>query len=139
MSNWDNSPRSGQGRAPKSSSEGEQADPALELRAGFCVLLPTLEILAVLESPNSAPCGCKLLWSCPSPCRTSWDGWEGFAGITRLGKLLSKVQAAGEKGPFQAVVGTGKHKDPFHWKTGNTGIPHGQDISLSRFGRTGVC
>lgn len=72
------------GRAglPKS-VQRHQPDLSQELRAGFCVLLPILEMLAVVESPNSALCGCKLPWSCPRPCRISWNGWEGFAGITR--------------------------------------------------------
>lgn len=112
--------------------EGEQPDPDAELRAGFSALLPILEMLAVLESPNSALCGCKLPWSCPRPCRISWNGWEGFAGITRQEVQACKValQNSGSwsRGALPSCKDREAQRQPFHWKTGDTGMLHGQDI-----------
>lgn len=112
--------------------KGEEPDPALEFGAEFCGLLPILEILAVVESPNSALCGCRLLWSCPSPFRISWNGWEGFAGITRQEAQAWKValQNSGSwsRGAPPSCKDRKAQRNPSCWKTGNTGMLQVEDI-----------
>lgn len=117
-SDWDHSPRTGQGfqkqfRGTRTSSQTLLWSSGL----GFVFYCPSWRSWQCCSHQTLLSVAANSSGAVPAHAGSAGMAGKGLQESQgrefRLGKLLSKVQAAGAKGPLQAV-GTGKHRDPFH-------------------------